>query len=89
MLRGQPLEGVPVHSLGLPAITVEDARFSSQLFTDSVSPSCCPVIIRFPLSGLGQAIAVPVGEDCTAVEDSNPPAAAVCRAEEPNVQHPG
>lgn len=79
----QPLEGVPVHPLGFPAVAVEDAWLPPQLVADSVSFSCRPVIPGFPLAGVGQLVAVPTGEDAAAVEDRHAPTAATGGAEKP------
>ena len=83
MLRGQPLEGVPVHPLGLPAIAVEDTRLPSQLVADSVRPPRHPVVARFPLAWVGQLVAVTTGEDAAAVEDRHTATATTGGAEEP------
>ena len=83
MLCGQPLEGVPVHPLGFPAIAVEDARLPSQLVADSVRPPRHPVVAWFPLTGVGQLVAVTAREDAAAVEDRHAPTTTTGGAEEP------
>lgn len=83
VLRGQPLEGVPVHPFRFPTAAVKDAWLPPQPIADSVGFPRCPVIPGFPLAGVGQPVAVPAGEDAAAVKDRYAPTASSGRAEEP------
>jgi hypothetical protein len=57
----QPLEGAPVHPLGLGTFAVEEARGPAQAPPDGLDSPRRPALIGLPLGLVGQPLAVPTG----------------------------
>lgn len=63
MLSTQTLECFPVHAFGFETTAVNNTRLPFQFIAKSICSPCCPVIIPFTLTGVGQLVAVAAGKN--------------------------
>ena len=61
-------EGLPVHTLGLPTIAVENSRFPAQRFPDSIRSPQGAVVRGFALAWKGESMTGPAGEHSVTIE---------------------
>jgi hypothetical protein len=68
MLGSQPLEGAPVHPLGLAAAGVRNASLPAQPLPDVAGSPHGSIVRGFPLAGIRQPVTVTTGEDASAAQ---------------------
>ena len=78
-----PIVGPPAHPLGLPAITIQDARLPAKPLSDPVRLPRGAVPCILPRAVVGEPMAMPAGEDGAAIEESDAAPAANRRTQEP------